>query len=266
MNEIAKNLSMASDAKEGGSAPLRRAAAVLDAVAAVRDGVSLQQISDAVGLPPSTTHRLTQSLLDIEYLAFDPERKKYRIGKRLVRLVHISQDTATLRMKADPFIRKLADRFHQTVFLTQLSGEELELVTFALPREPFGSAIFPGASFPINATATGKATFAFQPQEIVDRLLAQPLQKLQESTIVEPDAVRRELAKVRERGYAVIDGEYDPGVLAIGCPVISASGSVTFALGVVGLRDKMLSNFSTEEYAADLKTNARDLANLIARD
>jgi len=260
-----KNLSKTVQEKEPGSAPLRRAATILDAVAAAREGVPLQHICDAVGLPVSTTHRLLQSLLAIGYLAFDAERKRYRIGSRLVRLVHISQDTATIKMQADPLLTALANRFRQTAFLTQLVGEELELVTYALPDEPLGSAIYPGGRFPIHATATGKATFAFQPEAVVDRLLRRPLEKLQPATLADPEAVRRELETVRQLGYAVIDSEFDPGVFAIGCPVISASGSVTFAVALVGLGENMRNDHTIEAYAAALKATARDLATLIAR-
>lgn len=51
--------------------PLSRAAHMIDAVAGRRDGVTLKKISDALGLPASTTHRLVNSLMALGYLAMD---------------------------------------------------------------------------------------------------------------------------------------------------------------------------------------------------
>jgi DNA-binding IclR family transcriptional regulator len=248
-----------------GSEPLRRAAMILDAVAAARDGTTIQQISHNVGLPASTTYRLAQSLLAINYLNFDAKPKTYRIGPRLVRLVHMSLDTATIQQMADPLLQQLAHDFRQTAFLTQLAGDEVQLVSCALPTEPLGSIIYPGGRLPFHASATGKATLAFQPETVVERCLQQPLRKLQPATIVDPRKIRRELAKIRSLGYAVIDSEFDPGTLAVACPVLTDHENVIFAVGIVGLKVRMLECGSVENFGAALKSAAHSLAALLKR-
>ena len=48
------------------------------------------------------------------------------------------------------------------------------------------------------------------------------------------DALRRELERVRERGYATIVDELGPGLAAVASPVFERDGSVIAALSVSG--------------------------------
>jgi DNA-binding IclR family transcriptional regulator len=249
--------------KEPGSAPLRRAAAILDVVAAGRGGHNLQQIADALSLPASTTHRLIQSLLAIGYVSLDAQRKTYRIGSRLTRLFHMAMDTATITQIAEPTLRRISDRFSQSAYVTQLVGDEMLLATYVLPASGPGAGVFPGHSFPINASATGKATFAFQPPEVIERRLSRPLEKLQPATKTDVDAIRAELEEVRIKGYAVIDSELDPGVFAVACPIRIPNSDVVFAVGICGMEHAMRESFPLHTYVEALKEAADELALLL---
>jgi DNA-binding IclR family transcriptional regulator len=248
---------------EPGSAPLRRAAHILDIVAAGQGELALQQIADAVSLPVSTTHRLIQSLLAVGYVSLDRQRKTYRVGQRLTRLVHMAMATATLAQIAQPALKRLADRFSQAAFLTRLVGDELRLASYVLPAKAEHTLVFPGDNFPIHASATGKATFAFQPEDVIERRLQKPLEKLQPATKTDLDAVRAELADVRDKGYAIIDSELDPGVFAVACPLRPAGADVVFAVGLCGMEYVMRERFPLETYVEALKGAADELAGLI---
>jgi len=83
---------------------------------------------------------------------------------------------------------------------------------------------------PANATAGGKLLLAFREpwREVV---LASPLTAVTERTLAEPLALRAELERSRERGYATEDGEYRRGVRALALPV-RAGEEVVAALAV----------------------------------
>jgi DNA-binding IclR family transcriptional regulator len=83
---------------------------------------------------------------------------------------------------------------------------------------------------PANATAGGKLLLAFREpwREVV---LASPLTAVTERTLAEPLALRAELERSRERGYATEDGEYRRGVRALALPV-RAGDEVVAALAV----------------------------------
>jgi DNA-binding IclR family transcriptional regulator len=83
---------------------------------------------------------------------------------------------------------------------------------------------------PANATAGGKVLLAFREpwREVV---LASPLTAVTERTVADPLALRAELDRSRERGYATEDGEYRRGVRDLALPV-RAGDEVVAALAV----------------------------------
>jgi DNA-binding IclR family transcriptional regulator len=253
-----------ASAKGGGSAPLARAARIVDVVSGSREGLSLQQISEALDLPPSTTHRLVRSLVGIGYLVLDRDRRTYRVGQRLVRLIHMRMGTDKVQSLVEPILMEVVQQFHQVCYLTQLLGEEVRLVAYSLPENAGRTLIYPGEISLIHAMATGKVTFAFQEQELVERHLARPLAKLQKNTQTDPDEVRRELAQVRKQGYAVTDSEFELGVFAVACPVTLPDAGVIFAIGVAGFRSQMFRHHKLADYVGTLKRAADEAARVLA--
>ncbi len=83
---------------------------------------------------------------------------------------------------------------------------------------------------PANATAGGKLLLAYR-EPWRDVVLASPLAAVTERTLSEPAALRAELERSRERGYATEDGEYRRGVRALAVPV-RAGDEVVAALAV----------------------------------
>jgi DNA-binding IclR family transcriptional regulator len=161
-------------------------------------------------------------------------------------------------------LRSLAEKFAQVAYMTGLSGDSVELQAHVLPRAASSALVYPGNLFPIHATAAGKAIFAFQSDELIASKLAEPLDRFQPETIVEASALRAELARVRQTGFAVIDSELDKGVFAVACPVRVPRAGVLHALGLVGLKEHMLNGVGVAQYVAALQEAARDFANVLS--
>jgi DNA-binding IclR family transcriptional regulator len=249
------------------SAPLSRAARIVDVVAsAPAGGLTLNQISDGVDLPLSTTHRMVQSLLGIGYLAISEDRKYYQIGRRLMRVVHAAMGTTTIQSLAEPVLSDMVRRVNQVCYLTQLLAGQVRLVAFSMPESRDRSLLQPGETSPIHASAMGKALLAYQDADLIERHLAKPLPQFQPGTITDPALVRAELKQVRERGYAVSDSEFEAGVFAIACPVELPRVGVVHAVGVVGLKSQMFGRLSLADYVGELQVAARELAGVLAPD
>ena len=190
---------------------MSRAARIVDAVAVARNGLTQQQIADVVGLPPSTTFRLVRSLIAVGYLAFEADRKVYHLGRRIIRLFHMRMAAERIQALVEPVLHDVVHQFNQICYLTQLHNDEVRLVAFSMPHNANRTLIYPGETSLIHAQAAGKATFAFQDPELIERHLARPLAKLQPNTKTDPREIRRELAEVRRKGYAITDSEFEQG-------------------------------------------------------
>jgi DNA-binding IclR family transcriptional regulator len=241
------------------SAPLSRAAVIIDVVAAAPEGLTLNQIAEESGLPVSTTHRLLRSLVAIDYLSIDAGSRTYRVGRRLTRVFRAAFGPADIQAVAEPVLSGLVQKFGQVFYLNQLVGERVRLVAFVLPSGGNRSLIVPGEFSPIHATAAGKVIVAHEGKAAIDRHLQRPLEKFQPATLTDPDQLRREFEITRKRGYALSQAEFDAGVTALALPVSVEGAGVVFALGTAGLAATMFERHSLDEYVQVVGQAAAEL-------
>jgi DNA-binding IclR family transcriptional regulator len=121
-------------------------------------------------------------------------------------------------LDADPYVRAarpvlsdLRDELHETVHLARLDDDQIVyLVTFEAERDPRKLSRV-GRCLPAAATSLGKALLA-ERQEMPNS----PLEQLTPHTITDPDELRADLERTRERGYAIDNQEATAGLRCIG--------------------------------------------------
>jgi len=89
-----------------------------------------------------------------------------------------------------------------------------------------------GERRPLHATGLGKAILAWQPKAAVDRVLAQKLARFTRKTIVSAAGLREELARIRDRGYAIDDEEGVRGLRCVAAPILDREGTSVGALSM----------------------------------
>lgn len=218
--------------------------------------MSLTEIRRVTGLSSGTMHRLVNALLDVDYLGQQEGQKRYRLGSRLIRLFHLAHSRATLSALVQPVLQELVKRFGETAFLAKLSANGVESVASAMPESYHQSYVQPGRVMPINAAASAKAIFAFQPKEVIAEQLAMPLRKYTDKTVVNHAQLRRDLEQVRTQGFAMCADELDPGVLSYACPIRLPSVGVIYSVGIVALKRRLM-EFDKREVIAALDGAAR---------
>lgn len=92
-----------------------------------------------------------------------------------------------------------------------------------------------GRQVALHSTAVGKAILAFLPPEEVEKIIAsRGLPRFTPRTISTMAALQAELAGVKERGYAIDDGENEEGIRCVGAPVFDYQGRVVAAISISG--------------------------------
>ncbi|HET8524124.1 MAG TPA: IclR family transcriptional regulator C-terminal domain-containing protein, partial [Thermomicrobiales bacterium] len=83
----------------------------------------------------------------------------------------------------------------------------------------------------------GKALLAALPEaELSDHLQTRPLPRRTPMTICDPDALRLELARVRQAGWAIDDEESNTGICCVAAPIFDQFGQAVAALSISGLK------------------------------
>lgn len=246
-----------------GSAPLHRIAEVLETVAVAHQGLTLGDLARRTGLPKGTVHRIVQNLIEVGYLSGNGGRAVYTLGPRLLRLLQFSVAPTSLASMAMPVLQSLVEQFGEAAFMTRLAGLEVELITSLMPRRDGRAHVDPGQIFPVNAAATAKSIFAFQPDTVIDQVLAAPLTQFTPQTQANRDAVRAHLTQVRAQGYGVSDEELDAGVLCFACPIRVGKAGVLYSVAVVGLKQSLVQRHAETEIVAALKVAAERISQIL---
>ncbi len=214
---------------------LSRAAQILASVGADPSGVTLSKIVGSVALSKATTYRFVQALLRLEFLRLEPETGAYYVGPALLRFGRLGQQHDNLRMMARPFLEELRESTGETVTLVVPSGRHRLTLDVALSEHELRAAPEVGSIKPIHAGAAGKAMLAWYPEaELLSLLDETALKRVTPRTITSVRVLELELARIRERGYAMSTGETVVGQAASAAAVLGDDGKVVGSLNISG--------------------------------
>lgn len=229
---------MTTPQRETSDGTVGRTLAVLDLVAEFGRPVRFAEILLKAGLPKATLYRFLQTLAHQDMLAFDDVRQTYAPGMRLVRLAHSAWAQSSLAPVAQDVMDRLARDIGQTVHLAQLDNGAVLYVDKRNARQPVEMFAQSGKVGPAYCTGVGKAMLAHLPEDRLAQAIArQSFHAHTEHTLTTPAALRQELARIRERGYALDDEEHEVGIACIAAPILSGNGRVIGAISVTTTTD-----------------------------
>ncbi len=226
---------MSIDAKSAQVHSVAKAMELLEALLARRAPMSLQELAAAVGYPKSTIHALLSTLRDYGMVAQNPDGR-YALGLRLFECGCAVSALWDVSKVARPFLEQLSAKAGGSSFLSILEGSYV--ITLEQCTGGSGPQIVPevGARLPLHATSQGKLLTAhLSAGEARKRLLSAGLPPFTPQTNTDIDSLLNGMQWVRERGYAVEDGEYRTGLRSVSAPVRDSLGAVRYAVGVIGL-------------------------------
>jgi len=204
--------------------------AILEVFEALGLSLNLTQISDATGLPISTTHRLAREMVDWGALDRDANGRYY-VG---LRLWEVAQNGGgQLRHTVRPFLQDLFSLTQETSHLAIRQGHEALYIdrVYSSKRVPRASRV--GGRLPLHATAVGKVLLAYEDTWVRDAYIGRALESPTTRTHVTPSRLVEELATIRDKGYATTLEEARLGACSIAVPVMGEEGRAKASIGLV---------------------------------
>ncbi|HZV91630.1 MAG TPA: IclR family transcriptional regulator, partial [Caldimonas sp.] len=209
-----------------------RALTLLERLADAREPMSLARLASDLGLPKSSVHGLCSTLVSFGYLRRQGDGA-FLIGPRVMGLAEAFVSGTDV---AQEFAALWADRRsapEETVVLSVLSGSEALYVAVRNSARPLGLAFTVGMRLPAHLSGSGKAMLAHLPDDEVTRRLAGNIGvRLTHKGPRSLDALLKELALTRRRGYSIDDEAVREGVYSFGAPVFDVTGHVAAAVSV----------------------------------
>lgn len=136
---------------------LAKGLAVLEAFGVESARLGNSEIAQRTGLSRPTVARLTHTLAELGYLAYEPSRAKFRPWAGALRLVHPLLASMTLRQSARPLMQELANSVRATVSIGLLDGTNLVYVESARAAETVAHTPDIGSTIPLPQAAMGRA-------------------------------------------------------------------------------------------------------------
>jgi DNA-binding IclR family transcriptional regulator len=242
---------------------IERAAAILRLLARGSGRLGVGEIASSLGLAKGTAHGILRTLQGVGFVEQDKASGKYQLGATLLHLGTSYLDVNELRSRAINWADALAARSGEAVWIGTLLDGKVLIVHHVFRPDDSLQSLDVGALLPLHATALGKVLVAYDTQAAAD-LRETGLEPLTRRTLVSPAALKRELATIREHGFAAEIEESTLGQASIAAPIRGYGGLVVGAISITGAVDRLCPAAGRPDPA--LVGSVQNAAQMISRD
>ncbi|WP_246263058.1 IclR family transcriptional regulator [Arthrobacter mobilis] len=210
-----------------------KATVLLSELGRHRQGITVTELAQAVGMTRPTAFRL---LLSLEQTGFvDRVDNRYMLGWQMARLGRLADPYAGAVARIQPILDEYAGRLNETFTFVMVRGESDHVVIAEASGSRYlTSNQYLGGTYPLHASATGKLILAELSDDKIATVLPDKLESYTAHTLTSRAALVKELQQVREQGYAVIEDELEEGLFAVGCSVRDPGGALIGILTING--------------------------------
>jgi len=220
----------------------------------------VSEIARLTGIEKGNVHRILKTLESVGYVSQHAETRKYRGEAEVLALARAALGGMDIIAAARQPMMVISEETGESVHLAQRTRRGGVYV--AQKRQPGRITIETeiGAHPIIHATATGKALTAFDEFSQIEDLIQNPMTAFTEKTITSVAEFQADLARVRERGYAIDDEELTPDVRCVAAPIFDFFGAVIGCVGISGPASRM-----SDERLGVMGSRVRDAADAITQ-
>lgn len=240
---------------------LDRAIGLLELLAS-GEGLMLSELARRAELPPSTVHRLLNTLHRRGLVGHETVTGLWTIGAGLFRV-----GSAYLRIRklpdiARPIVRALLAEVSETVNVSMLDQNELICVAQAEAHAPVRAFFRLGCRLPVHASGAGKAILAAGTEAFQQRLLgAAPLKRFTANTHCSRAALAKHLVAARALGWAIDDEEHTLGMRCVSAAILDEWSEPIGAVSISAPTVRMLPE-RLDVLGGKVKATARLLSNM----
>jgi len=241
-------------------ASLDKSLQIIDLLSKNPQGLSLSEIAEKLGFPASSSHHILSTFRAHEYIAQNPETKKYLLGLKFLSISSIILENLDIRKTAYNHLRKLHQRCNETVHLSILRDGKVTYIDKIQKAGGLSLATYIGFRTDPHAAAGGKMLLSELSKEKVFKIYKdRPLLIYGKNTITNMRQLLEELDNIRKQGYAIDNEEYYEGVRCVAAP-IRAGGKIVAAVSITGSIFTMTMERIKEELIGLVKKTADEIS------
>jgi IclR family transcriptional regulator, KDG regulon repressor len=236
---------------------------ILECLAGTAGAVGVSELARQTGLSKATVYHLLATLEARRLVIREPDSASYRLGWALYEMgIRIARGTDVSRV-ARPFLDRLASETGESVLLGVLDSDSVLYLERGDAPSGFHMVAAAGIRSPLHATASGKLLLAFAGEEEIERYLGEaPLESFTANTLTDPKKLRKQLAEIRESGYATCWQERELGLCSVAVPLRDHTGATVASLTLAGPAGRVTED-SVETHLTPLRDAAVEIDALL---
>lgn len=208
---------------------LARGLAVIRAFDGDHAALTLSDVARRADITRAAAGRFLRTLEQLGYVRSDD--RLFSLTPRVLELGFSYLSALSIPEIVQPHLERLSREVDESVSAAVLDGGDIVYVARVPTRRIMSVRITIGTRFPAFATSMGRVLLAGMP-DAGPVLAASDLPSLTPRTVTDADALQAELDDVRRQGWALVDGELEPGLRSVAVPLHDRRGDVVAAVNV----------------------------------
>ncbi|WP_290690314.1 MULTISPECIES: IclR family transcriptional regulator domain-containing protein [unclassified Haematobacter] len=194
--------------------------------------VTTSEVAERTGLSRAAARRFLLTLTELGYLS--NQQESFSPLPKMLELGYSYLSTWNFREIVQPYLEEVVQELSENCSFAVLDGSDVVYLSRAEARRIVQSVtISVGTRVPAAVSALGRVLLAHLPPAELNRILNPELLKpVTPRTITDPVLFAERLATVRDQGYALVEGEFEEGLISVAVPVFDAEGRAVAAINV----------------------------------
>lgn len=241
---------------------VKRAFDILNLYALGDSELGVTEVATRLKINKSTSARLMATLESTNILKKSHASRKYRLNHKVLELARTYISTLDLKSIVQPFIQELNEQTRELVLVHIIRDDQRYCLTWLESSQPIRRAGPEHRYAPLTAGAPSKLLISSLPDDKIEEILEKEgLHRFTSETITDKAAFLAEIARARQRGYAISQGEHVEMVRTVSAPIYDYAEKMIAALSITWLNLPSGQSPSEEKYLQMVRDTARKISN-----
>lgn len=194
----------------------------------------VRELAKELNMNHSVVYRILSTFEKRGFLIQNVETKKYELGIKFWVYGQMVTKKNHFVDVIQPMMQELSEQTDESIFLTGIEKNNGICLSFIESNQSIKFSLPIGTRIPLYAGASNKVIMAHFPSYRQDEIMAKGLDPITQKTTISVDQLRKELAEIKERGWAYTIGEYSDSIFGISVPLFNYRGEILASLTIGG--------------------------------
>ena len=240
---------------------IEKGSAIIELFESVENELSLSEISKLTGYGISGTQRLLYTLEKLGYIEKNQQTKKYTPGIKTLSLGFTYNRLGRIKKASFEIIRDISSSVEESFFLLAFDNTNLISIMQSPSKKSCSKIITPGTPFDLIYSSAGRSVLSHLPaMNAVALVFSSHKNTYTKKTKTDPKLILKEIETAYRKGFSIIDGETDLGMISIGSAILDKNGLPIAALEMNASREEWKWMKQREKFGAKLEKAAKQIA------